>query len=552
MPPAPPPEFNSDMKPIRALLGDATGFLVVPDYQRHYSWEREEFEVFWQDLTSFAWDDSAQTSTYFLGAIILVKETELEILDGQQRIATLTILLSSLARFFDTIGDRKLHGITTRHLKNEQTSGPDLHYLRMNDLDEYFFKNYVQEYRNINPSTTSHRNIAACKNYFDEQLDLLKTELSEADAKAKALRLLETIRDNVYVLVLITSDFEDAADVFEKLNDRGIQLATVDLVRMLLLGNCATDERQEIMHIWQEILTMDDKANADSLLRYHWIGLEGDPTGSRLYRIIKPKIQNMPNFSRKTGTYEPLAFTRDLGKSAEIYREIYAAREGDTNYTDVASYTVNLNARPLIPLLLKIYELEDERDQIARVAFTTYVRNRLIGGLSSTEFETLVYGVAKDITADNTGEQIDRLITATRSDEEFLFDFSTANIKVQKQTAYILREIEKNLRDDPNAEVKPPVTVHVEHIYPRSPEQNHLWDDHDDWVHRLGNQTLLLGKRNQKAQNALFPKKKHLYCHSDLKLNEYFESLKKWTEADIAKRQKMLAEIAIRVWPIER
>ena len=85
---------------------------------------------------------------------------------------------------------------------------------------------------------------------------------------------------------------------FEKLNDRGIQLAAVDLVRMLLLSRCEASERDEVIRTWQDILTLDEHSNASDLLRYYWITLQGDPTSNRLYRVIKPKISGLNNPSR--------------------------------------------------------------------------------------------------------------------------------------------------------------------------------------------------------------------------------------------------------------
>ena len=552
MTPTKQPQFNSEMKPIKALLGDAIGPLNVPDYQRSYSWERNEYEAFWEDITGFAWNPQHTEHTYFLGAIILVSEAELEILDGQQRIATLTIMLSSLAHFFEKVDNRKLHRITTRHIKDEDAFGPDVHYLTMSGLDRDFFKSYVQQYYDEKPTTQSHRNIMDCRNYFDQQLQKLLDERGKTEAESMAQQLLDSLRNNVYALVLVTSEFDDAADVFEKLNDRGIQLAAVDLVRMLLLSRCQPSERDEVIRTWQDILTLDEHGNASDLLRYYWITLQGDPTSNRLYRVIKPKISGNNNPHKDGITYKPLVFTKELSRAADIYRDIYAATEGEDVYTNIASYVVHLNAKPLIPLLIKVNSFERDRDRIARAAFTMYVRNRLIGGLSSTDFENVIYSITKNINPKNIDYHLSAVVGNTRNDADFIREFETASIKVQKQMYHILREIEKFLRDDPNSEVKPPSKVHVEHIYPRSPEEGHIWDDHDDWIHRIGNQTLLLGSRNSRAQNKPFQDKRRFYEESNLELNKKLAGHKEWTTEHIEKRQVDLAEIAAKVWPLEK
>lgn len=549
------PNFDHEMKPILSLLSDTTSQqLTVPDYQRSYSWGRNDYEAFWKDLTDFAWKHETNAQTYFLGAIILVQHDRLEILDGQQRIATTTILLSSMAEFFQQVDNVRLNDrIITRHIRDEDVNGKGTYLLKLNRYDATFFRNHVQQYRQATAKIESHRNIKDCKKFFDGMFRDLITKNGKEDAEELAIKLYEAIRRSVYVLSLTAYNFDDAADVFEKLNDRGIQLSTVDLVRMLLIGQCQRKEIEDVIDMWQDILTLEPPANASDLLRYYWITLEGDPTSSRLYRVIKPKISGR-NVKHEAGkTYRAFDFTEGLTRAAEIYREIIAAKEDDKadDYTRVAAHVVDLNAKPLIPLLIKINSFDSGRDRIALTAWRMFVRNRLIGGLSSTDFENLIYRVTKEISEDTVEFYINELKHNIRSDANFEDDFAHVEINVQKRARYLLKEIETHLQASDELAVKSSMNVHIEHIYPKNPENKHRWQAHDEWIHRLGNQTLLSGSRNRKAQNKLFPDKKHLYKESRLILNEWFSTSTSWSKNDIEKRQRKLAKIAVKVWPID-
>ncbi len=543
---------------IKELLSPSAPPLHVPDYQRDYSWGSEEYEDFWKDLVNFTERKTQETRAYFLGAIVLVHGDPLEILDGQQRIATATILLSCFAEFFAALSrDDLATEITNDSIvrqsarrRNERT-----YYLTLNRVDRDFFRKSIQDRTEAKATTQSHRNIQACRNYFRRQLNVMRRELGDDKAEDKAIEVLDALLDEVYVLGVTAFEHGAANEIFQRLNDRGIQLSTVDLIRSLLLEKSHENDHDEILDLWGGILELEGRANVDDLLRHHWITLEGDATKGRLYRLIDSKLANTREDDAPQGSYSPLGFIRKLATTAEIYREIYRAREEDGGYHSVVSHIVELNVKTLIPLMIKIHGFDpSQRDVIAGYALTSFVRNRLIAGLSSTDYEDVVYPIAQAITEKNMDQHIQDLSRYTIDDDEFKSAFANASLNVIKQSRYVLNCLELRLREvkmghPGELNIGQSTNVHVEHVYPRNPEDGERFPEHDEYVNRIGNMTLLASKPNRQAQNASFSKKRTFFEKSELIHTNELTEYEEWTPLTIEIRQKALADIAVEVWP---
>jgi hypothetical protein len=122
------------------------------------------------------------------------------------------------------------------------------------------------------------------------------------------------------------------------------------------------------------------------------------------------------------------------------------------------------------------------------------------------------------------------------------------SISHQKSARYILRELELDRRATEEIEVAPPHRVHLEHIYPRSPQEGVLWPRHTQVINRLGNLTLLSRRLNQQIKNGPFVAKKTAYAASELLLTRVLSDLSDWNAEAIDTRQAELAERAVEIW----
>ena len=552
--PAMQPELNNSVQLISDLLATSTQSpLRVPDYQRSYSWRKKQFRELWEDLNEFTFDDSTNDATYFLGAIVLVGRNDLEILDGQQRLTTATILLTCLTDFLDAEGEKSYAAdVFGDYVAKRERGGPNTMYkLVLNRHDESYFRELIQDRADPpDPVSQSHKNIKACRDFFNAELRKWQRDHKEFAAD-RMRKLADTLLDRVYAVTINAFNLSSAGYVFERLNDRGVGLSSVDLVRSLVMQRCGEENRDFVLDSWGEIFSVEWPGNVDDLLRYHWVSRFGDANTGALYALVKEK------FKSKQPGFDALSFTRDLRDAAHIYKRIYGAAWGADVFANVCAGVVELNAKPLIPLLMKLHDFpKASRDLLSRVVLTAFVRNRLVANLSSTTFEDEVYAVAKDLTDDDAAVQAARssILAHTIDDDEFRRAFLARSLTVQRQAAFLLRNLEFHRRRQEKLDeltIASADDVHVEHILPRNPSEDSKWEDHDEWVNRIGNLTLWSGIRNTGAGNEPFNEKRERYVGSELLLTRELSEANHWDSEAIQARQQRLAEIAVKVWPKE-
>ena len=340
-----------------------------------------------------------------------------------------------------------------------------------------------------------------------------------------------------------SGDEDNAASVFETLNDRGIGLSTPDLLRNLLLRRAPAGDREEIVECWGHVLEVEQDAKVEDFLRHYWLSREGDVKTRRLYREIKDRIEN--------DNVSSLVFSRDLQRSASIYTDIVAASDDNEDIANVLAGVSMLGAKALLPAILSSYDIgeDDDRRMLIHSLIVFYVRHNIIGQLETSRLETVVYKLAKQLRDDGDYEAATQALReAAPRDDRFVEEFQIATVSRQKSARYLLREIEHARRATEEMQVvERPDKVHLEHIYPRRPA-GERWPDHAAVVDRLGNLTLLSRRLNQAARNADFQTKKEHYAESEIRLTSELADLDVWNTNAINQRQQQLAEIALTTW----
>ena len=549
------PDMEHSVLSVSDLLAtSSTTALRVPDYQRSYAWTTRQCKDLWNDLQEFTFGDENTDETFFLGAIVLViNGKDLEILDGQQRLTTITILLTCLTRFLRAEGEaRYADAVYDDFVAKEVRGGPEIMYkLVLNRLDESYFRDLVQDHSDPSKSNVkSHKNIRSCKRFFDRCLLAWQRDYGDG-AIQRAKTFTDTLLDRVFAVTITASNLSSAGYVFERLNDRGIGLTTVDLVRSLVMQRCGERYKKTVLNSWGDIYSTPWPGDVDDLLRYHWVTRFGDATGDKLYTLIRN------NFKQKVKGFDPLTFTRDVREAAKVYNGIFSSSEGPDPFSSICAKVVELRAKSVIPLLMKVSGFSDwHREALAKAAFTAFVRNRLIADQSSTSFEDMVYAIAQTVEDEEASfsQANSQLLNYTIDDDDCRLRFAQRSIGTQYQAAFLLRSIElylRNLAGKDELRLGSARDVHVEHIQARNPANEARWPDHDDWINRIGNLTLWSGKRNSAAQNAPFEEKRERYGRSELLLTRELSEANHWDSEAIQARQQRLAEIAVKVWPKE-
>jgi hypothetical protein len=540
---------------VGELLAFTSPALKVPTWQRSYSWRAEETATFWDDLIRFSErypGKNISGKEYFLGSVVLVERADhLEILDGQQRLATATILLSALrdtAADYDRDASRDI--ATDYIAKKDRASNTTRYKLRLNNYDWKYFRESVQKAEGSVPTVTqdSHKLIRRARNYFVEQVKDLYDGAGGGKNGYQEIERLLNVLVNHYSVVSVTSRNEDsAAAVFETLNDRGIGLSTPDLLRNLLLLRAKNDsDRDEIVALWEDVFALGGEGiSVEDFLRHYWISTHGDIKAKALYREIKGDIETKDTNS--------LTLTRSLAKAAEDYESLVSASTKNRDLRLALEGVQALNAKVLLPVLLSARAVgtQDQQAELAKLLVAVFVRHTLIGSLAGSDLESLAFDLAVTLRKDKEfDDALQQLSDFAPSDTDFKKAFKTASIARIRSARYLLTAIEHHYRGTGEVRVEDPDMVHVEHIYPKKPKAKR-WKKHDELINRLGNLTLLSKRLNESVKNAAFAEKKtKAYKGSDIKITAKLLGYSKWSESEIDDRQKWLADAAAAVWAI--
>jgi len=553
--------FTTEKRTLGVVLSNTTPPLRVPDYQRDFSWEDQQVSEFWNDLEHFDETypgNNINGKEYFLGAAVFVNnETHHLILDGQQRLATATILLAGLR---DKIREYKGDAADQVHATfisfQDHLTGEHSPKLQLNEYDRAFFKDMFQTFpRNPAPplpapTKRSHKLILKTYEYFSDRIRERWDNKGGGEQAFKwAARIVKTLTDHVSLVVVVSTDEDNAASIFETLNDRGIGLSTADLLRSWLLRNSPRADRDEIISCWSDVF---DSAGigegAQTLIRLSWISRHGDVKERSLYKVISRDLRENHTAS--------IAYSRELRNDALLYKRI---REGDT--TDPREREIwlglsALRAQSGYALLIAACRVlnEDARRRVSAALFSLIVRHNIICDRDRAKFESTVFAAAKALS-DGGGEAaaLAQLRGLSPPDSDVRNSFPHLGFgRSQTGAAHIfLRALEYGLRRTDELIIATPDRVHLEHIYPQRPEAANRMPDHDERVYLVGNLTLLAKKLNQEAQNLPFPEKRDRYYNqSELYLNHALLNINDWTLGQIQGRQLALCDLAIETWPL--
>jgi hypothetical protein len=551
-----PDFYTTEKRTLGVVLSNTTPPLRVPDYQRDFSWEEQQISEFWNDLEHFNQQYPGATingKEYFLGAAVFVNnQTYHLILDGQQRLATATILLSALR---DKIREYNLDAanqIQSNFVSfQDHLGGGNLPKLQLNEFDRSFFRDSIQTFPRAAVAATknSHRLILKAYAYFAERVREGWDGSGGGESGFRwAARLSKTLTDHVSLVTVVSTDEDHAASIFETLNDRGIGLSTGDLLRSWLLHHSAVADREEIIECWSDVFdSAGTSEGAQTLIRLSWVSRFGDVKERSLYKIISRKLADTHTSS--------LEYSRQLRSDALFYRRVREGDSVDIRESDAWLGLATLRAQSGYALIIAAnrHLPEEARKRISAALFSLIVRHNIICDRDRAKFESTMFAAAKTIS-DGGGEQaaLALLRALSPTDDEVRQNFATLSFpRSQNSIAQcIMRPLEYGLRHTDELIIATPDKVHLEHIYPQKPAVADRWPNHDEYIGRIGNLTLLDHRLNQEGQNIGFTTKKdEFYAHSSIYLTIELLDKDAWSPAAIIERQNRLCDLAISVWP---
>ncbi|MER6732567.1 DUF262 domain-containing protein [Streptomyces puniciscabiei] len=559
--------------PIGTLLASPATSIVVPRVQRPYSWESGEIKELWEDIISFHERYPGKTINsreYFMGALVGQQLTDddqnvIEVLDGQQRLATLTILLSVLRDKLATANAETARTIQLQNIvKFVQLGSAPEYLLTLNKVDRVFFRQEIQEFPKGAPAetrTASHTLIRKAREFFDRKFDeyLEKEGTTVVDL---AHRLHSIINANLKVVFIYSTSWDDVSDVFERLNDRGKGLSTLNLLRNHVLSVTPDHQQDDVEDFWEQVYALSQSSSkVDAFLRHVWITHRGDVKKQSLFKEIKAV---MATPSTEDILKDPYKFSKSLASDAELYKSaILGGTHSDPTCVRWLKAIQTLQATSLLPAALSCvddWSTASDQAQLLRSLVTTFFRFSVISGGDSSVLESAVYKVALMVRSGATLDEAQSVLRPLlRSDEQITENFASLSIPNAKSgyQRHLLTELEnhlstpKQLKDEsPEKSAADSSVLWIEHIYPQHPHAGwEQWTGHESLINRVGNLTLVHKKLNAAASNKPFTEKKKIYSASGLQLNAYLERFADWTPQALQERQTHLGTVALSVWP---
>lgn len=527
----------------------------VPSYQRPYSWESEKHTL---DLF-YDIENNLSEEEYFLGTIVLTKnETgRLEIVDGQQRLTTILLFYAAIRDIFSE--DSKDKKIQVNYLSDyDRREDKEIPKLNLNEYDNDFYREFIVN-KNLEYLSKSKSNELIKDSYF-----LIYEKLKQNSYNEKTLLdLMDFIDEKLKIVIITVSEETNAFTIFETLNDRGLVLAQIDLLKNYLYSKCSNNTiLSNVRHHWHTLsIKMDErKLSLIEYIRAFWLANYAfiRTKDNQIFKALKDKIKNaeVQNFVLQ------LSDDSDLFIAIQDENHVYWKENGLENcakYIKLLNYLELTQYYPLIFSIMKNFESDIEKEKALKLVLSWMVRMLIVGSNKGGTVEQSYSKNALKIKKKEirTAKQLrDNLISLIPDDETFKNAFSTATLSKEKLSRFYLREIEHYKTKD-NLEKEVPIDVdkiNLEHILPQNSENNYpnfSTEEHTKYLKRIGNLTLMNTKSNNKQKSASFEDKKVIFKESTIEITKSVADYSEWSVENIEKRQNELAETAVKVWTIK-
>lgn len=556
---------------LNKLLNTSRQF-IVPIFQRNYSWQKSQYEQLWFDILRAS--KFKEKQNHFIGSIVYIdmgtpagRPQQLLLIDGQQRLTTISILLCAIKDYVQKFNlETKLINlakIKNQFLYNSDEIDEDRYKLLLNVQDkETYIKLIDNTIFTVNKPAT---NIIKCYEFFYERIEDFIKQHGQIDEIYAGIFKLSLVS------ISLDKDSDNPQMIFESMNSTGKDLSQTDLLRNYLLMDL-TPEKQTRLYktywkpmeeLFGEDIYKNDVNKFDYFIR-DFLTLKSD-TGYIC------KINNVyENFKRYylDNNCEKFAVLKDLFTYAKYYACIDLLQENDDELKLYWQEFKKLDSHVVYPFLLKLYDdysrqmlIKEDFKKILQVVIS-YLWRRAIceiptNSLSKT-FATLYQAVDKE-------DYVNSIIKAfvfKSSYKRFPSDYEVRE-KLQTKDIYHFRLRKYLLEALENYYHKEPIDLNtanytIEHIMPQNIEHNLSWQQMlgEDWqevhslyLHTLGNLTIT--GYNAEMSNKSFWEKvngESGFKHSHLKLNESIAQSDVWNKKAIQRRTNILTDIILKIW----
>lgn len=537
---------------------------VIPSYQRPYAWKIDQATELLDDLTDFY--RAEKEEGYFLGSIVLIKkenEPHSQVIDGQQRLTTLTILLSAMACANN--GDEKdeLRSYIIEPGKKMEGIRPKPR-LTLRERDHAFFTKYVQQLNldalsALDPASLENEsqvNIQANATYYT---NALKEKFSTVEDLQAFGRFLLT---RCYLVAVSTSSQESAFRVFSVMNSRGLDLQPTDIIKADIIGKLTTEtDRRHYNQKWEDMEVSLTRGGFNDLFSF--------------IRMIYAKEKAKRSLIEEFRTFvlpkneDPKLFIDDvLEPFSDALESIRNASYTATKDAEIVNFHLGwlhrIDNSDWIPPAMLFLKTNRNRPSDAARFFTLLERRAAFMHICRFNVNDRIAAYANLITDIQSGAEPDKMaaLDLTRQDRDMFREALDGNIYefTARRRNYIILRLDSFISD--GAAVYDPKILTIEHVLPQTVPPDSQWatwwpdaSQQKTWLHRLANLVPLNKKKNSSAQNDDFGKKCEIYFSGPRNVSSYaltsqVISQDEWTPAIVKARQKNLLDIFHENWTI--
>lgn len=559
---------------LQKILEGSYQFLV-PLYQRPYQWGKEQWDTLWNDVLRLAeerQEDNGAMATHFIGSLVLAPApgavagglTKFMVVDGQQRLTTLTLLLAAIRDHIISADpeDAKRHAARLEHtfLVNQYEDGPEHYKLLPTQQDRH---DYISLIDKAKVNQTSSRVLQAY-NHFSALLELADTDQDVPSVKA----IEEAVSHGLTLVSISTEPDDNVYRIFESLNNTGLKLTQGDLIRNHLFMRLPNRGQEVYNQHWKALQQTLENDQIESLF---WIDLvRRDPVVRFRDTYAKQKTRLETLRTEEEVANEVKRFA-DLGS---LYRLMWHPNEEShplvrRQLDRLLDWGTTVTDHPVLQLLAMRENGQATSEEIAQamLLIESYLVRRLLVGRASQGLNRQLANLANELYDNKSSEPADVAVHTylTRQVRQYVTDqalreaartsaFYYAGRANQRKQVLLWFEELFGSQERINA-----ADLSIEHVMPQTLSSQ--WRDdlletydadtidelHASFVHTLGNLTLT--GYNAPQSNRPFEEKRTYLCGTSLKMSQEIGQESKWSFDEIQTRTNQLIEMAIEHWP---
>mgnify|MGYP002327245653 CR=1 FL=1 len=501
--------FKPETKTIKQIFGDIDAFYHMPIYQRPYSWDKERVEQLWYDIVEAYHnnkDNPDEDSNYFLGTVVVInKKGSYEVVDGQQRLTTLTIL-------FCVLRDLTLVDLTKAAEKSICNSVRDLVEekerlkLTTHDNNQAIFESTVINSIDFNATKKDIVENRFLQNAFYFK-SLIEESINGGDNKINDFNgFIDYFLNKVSIIRIVCFNENFAIKLFSVLNDRGLDLNSTDIIKAFLLQNLNEDKRVFFIEEWKKIES-NAKYSGESLqsiFNYYLYYLKSDNPKKSLQDELKEQFKNK----------NPIDVVLDVKKFSD---ELVCLNDENNNKSlSLLRYLTHSLYWKTILITAKHVNYSDYYklcDVIKRYYYQTWISGGTLNRMKQTSFR--IMRMVKEL------DDISKIESVVKENilkyDNYKKNILSGNVYYNKWHKPLLLAIEYELHDEKDF-IKITNGIHTEHVLPRGWDKEGLnWpsffskEEADSLLNSIGNLTLISGTKNIQASNSNFEDKMGIY-----------------------------------------